>query len=308
MTIRKRYKIKEFSEEMGVTVDLVKHYEKYGIINPIKEQDCKYRFYTIQHGERILASKRFRNMGFTIRDSAKIMNEYSLEEIQATLDNKAKDIEKEIIKLNSMNKRIIELKEQCELFKKCEDKIAIVISPGFYFLKQTENAEFDQDEITKERIKEWIEYFPFVTKALKVPKDYFTNEKSINYQWGLVIGEDTANNIADIMIYTKEYSNALWIPAKLCSRLDTDKLLAIEQGDKISFRIGTLEAEQLLNKAEFVNIVSLETDGTEILSLSDYNSVMHETSRPTKIAIVVVVIFFAGLALVFYKRSKQKSH
>lgn len=120
--------------------------------------------------------------------------------------------------------------------------------------------------------------------------------------------EDTANNIADIMIYTKEYSNALWIPAKLCSRLDTDKLLAIEQGDKISFRIGTLEAEQLLNKAEFVNIVSLETDGTEILSLSDYNSVMHETSRPTKIAIVVVVIFFAGLALVFYKRSKQKSH
>ena len=205
MTIRKRYKIKEFSEEMGVTVDLVKHYEKYGIINPIKEQDCKYRFYTIQHGERILASKRFRNMGFTIRDSAKIMNEYSLEEIQATLDNKAKDIEKEIRKLNSINKRVIELKEQCELFKECENKIAIMISPGFYFLRQTENAEFDQDEITKERIKEWIEYFPFVTKALKVPKDYFTNEKSINYQWGLVIGEDTANNIGINCTYPVEY-------------------------------------------------------------------------------------------------------
>lgn len=74
-------------------------------------------------------------MGFTIRDSAKIMSEYSLEEIQATLDNKAKDIEKEIRKLNSMNKRVIELKEQCELFKKCENKIAIMISLGFYFFE-----------------------------------------------------------------------------------------------------------------------------------------------------------------------------
>ena len=200
MTIRKRYKIKEFSEEMGVTIDLVKHYEKYGIINPIKEKECKYRFYTIQHGERILASKRFRNMGFTIRDSAKIMNEYSLEKIQLTLDNKANEIEKEIKRLQSMHKRIITLNEQCELFKECEDKAIITISPGFYFLKQTRNAEFYQDEFTKKVIKEWIECFPFVTKALKVNKNYFEGGNELNYSWGLTIDKNTAH---DIGIYCK---------------------------------------------------------------------------------------------------------
>lgn len=194
MTIRKRYKIKEFSEEMGVTIDLVKHYEKYGIINLIKEKECKYRFYTIQHGERILASKRFRNMGFTIRDSAKIMNEYSLEEIQSTLNCKADEIEKEIRKLQSMHKRIIALNEQCDLFKSGENKGEITISPGFYFLSQTENTEFYQDEVTKERVKEWVEHFPFVTKSLKVNKDYFYEEQ-LNYNWGLAIDKYTADNI-----------------------------------------------------------------------------------------------------------------
>lgn len=195
MTIRKRYKIKEFSEEMGVTIDLVKHYEKYGIINPIKEKECKYRFYTIQHGERILASKRFRNMGFTIRDSAKIMNEYSLDKIQSTLNNKANEVEKEIKRLQSMHKKIIALNEQCNLFKECENDGTIVISPGFYFLRQTENTEFYQDEYTKVRVKEWLEHFPFVTKSLKVPKEYLEHNTELNYSWGLIIDEDTANNI-----------------------------------------------------------------------------------------------------------------
>lgn len=204
MTIRKRYKIKEFSEEMGVTIDLVKHYEKYGIINPIKEKECKYRFYTIQHGERILASKRFRNMGFTIRDSAKMMNEYSLEEIQSTLNNKSDEIEKEIKRLKSMYKRVAALNEQCELFKECKNKATIMMSPGFYFLIQTENTEFYQDEATRERVKEWIEYFPFVTKALKVPKDYF-DEKQLSYNWGLAIDKDIVNNIGITCTYPVEY-------------------------------------------------------------------------------------------------------
>lgn len=195
MTIKKRYKIKEFSEEMGVTIDLVKHYEKYGIINPIKEEECKYRFYTIQHGERILASKRFRNMGFTIRESAKIINEYSLDEIQETLNDKANEIENEIKKLKNIHKRINALNQQCELFKENENKSIITTSPGFYFLKQTENTEFFQDEATKERVKEWIEQFPFITKSLKVNKDYFNGQEEMNYNWGLVIDTNTAKNI-----------------------------------------------------------------------------------------------------------------
>ena len=205
MTVRKRYKIKEFSDEMGVTIDLVKHYEKYGIINPIKEKESKYRFYTIQHGERILASKRFRNMGFTIRDSAKIMNEYSLEEIQSTLNDRAIEIEKEIKKLESMHKKIIALNEQCEIFKKCEDNEAITMSPGFYFLRQTENSEFYQDDDTKERMKEWIEHFPFVTKALKVPKDYFYEDTELNYSWGLAVDENTSNSVGITCTYPVEY-------------------------------------------------------------------------------------------------------
>lgn len=114
-----------------------------------------------------------------------------------------------------------------------------------------------------------------------------------------------ANNTADFTIYTKEYSNTFWIPEELCRRLDADKLLAIKQGDRISVRIGKPEAEPLLNKAEFVSIVSLESNGTEILSLNDYNRMMHETSKPTKIACVAAVTFFAGLAFAFYKCSQK---
>lgn len=117
--------------------------------------------------------------------------------------------------------------------------------------------------------------------------------------------EGNANDMADFTIYTKEYSNTFWIPAELCRRLDADKLLAIKQGDRISVRIGKLEAEQLLNKAEFVSIVSLESDGIEILSLNDYNKMMHETSKPTKTANIALVVILLGLAIYFFIRAKK---
>ncbi len=137
-----------------------------------------------------------------------------------------------------------------------------------------------------------------------------TNENTSLYVVTVIStkSEGNANDVADFTIYTKEYSNTFWIPAELRRRLDADKLLAIKQGDRISVRIGKLEAEQLLNKAEFVSIVSLESDGTEILSLSDYNRMMHETSKPTKIACVVAMTFFAGLAFAFYKYSKKETY
>lgn len=238
MTIRKRYKIKEFSEEMGVTIDLVKHYEKYGIINPIKEKECKYRFYTIQHGERILASKRFRNMGFTIRDSAKIMSEYSLEQIQSTLNNKADEIEKEIRKLQSMHKRIIALNEQCDLFKEDISKGIITMSPGFYFLKQTKNTEFFQDYSTKERVKEWIEQFPFVTKSLKINKDYYSSNGESDYNWGLAIDTKTAESIgidcSEPVIYIKPqkcYRHIVVEPYKESSFMMIENILQSIESD-----------------------------------------------------------------------------
>lgn len=109
----------------------------------------------------------------------------------------------------------------------------------------------------------------------------------------------------EIRIYTEEFPNSFRVVGRLCSALGTDKILEIGKGDKISFRIEATESALLSDEPVFVNVVSLKTEYSELISLNEYNSIMHDTPMPTKTANIALVVILLGLAIFFFVRAKK---
>ena len=67
----KTYKIKEFARNIGVTEKTLRYYEKFKIVEPSVDESNGYRSYNYRDAERIVASKRFSNMEFSIKEISK---------------------------------------------------------------------------------------------------------------------------------------------------------------------------------------------------------------------------------------------
>lgn len=184
----KRYKIGRFAKEMGVTQDLVKHYEKYGILAPEKDEQSHYRYYSIRQGEKIIESRFFRNLGFTLRECAQLIYETDLVRIRAMLREKKAQLERDVEQKNRYIAKIDALEHVCGAFDAPLSSWQVTDLPGFYFLRQTQANDFCQDEETLQRVHEWIECLPLTAQALLVPaQTLLCDSAPFTYEWGLSV-------------------------------------------------------------------------------------------------------------------------
>ena len=63
----KQYKVSGLAKEMGVSPDLLKLYEEYGLIAPRRDPGSQYRYYNIYDGGQLVSCLTLRNMGFSVR-------------------------------------------------------------------------------------------------------------------------------------------------------------------------------------------------------------------------------------------------
>lgn len=193
--VMSKYKIKEFTNEMGITVDLAKHYEHYGVIQPEVDKYTNYRYYGIEQGEQVIISKQFRNLGFSIKDTADLIKSSNLNSITSILKMKSDEIKNNILLLNLYLEKLEYVTRMSQKFKNSDSSWEIQKSPGIYFLKQTENKTFSQDNITKKRVKNWLNLLPVTFQVLKIHHESINSRSDLLYNWGIGIHEYNADQL-----------------------------------------------------------------------------------------------------------------
>ncbi len=165
-----KYKIGDFSNYLGVTPDLIKHYEKYDIIKGIKNEQTNYRYYSFWQSSNIFLSKMYQNLGFTLREISHILNHAETSEIFTELKTKA-DILKQTI-----NKETIILEKINEIVQ-YEDEIKnnsfnggweIKTVNPFYFMAHSENCKYSQELINDIPIQQWVNLLPITSLCTKI--------------------------------------------------------------------------------------------------------------------------------------------
>ena len=179
----RQYRIGDFAKYMGVTPDLLKHYEELGLISP-QRSGSGYRYYPFHTASVLIESIRLRNYGMTLREIQEILAEKS---VPTSKMEKRLDENMEVLRLeNQLNQALLEdydefLDWKSPLEERTEDW-SIRWSRPMCFLPHSRGDEFIDDPRIYELLKDWLSYVPIVKSSLYVGED---GDKV----WGLVVDE-----------------------------------------------------------------------------------------------------------------------
>lgn len=155
---------------MGVTTDLVKHYQDSGIVSPEVNTANKYRYYTIRHGERIVASRKYREMGFGLQDTRELLYEKDAAEIQDMLYKKQLENEENIRRIQLKNESLVEMQHAYKELLEKAGSFEIKEDVAYYYVTHVVGQALNEDEAVVEKITDWMEHLDFAHKAYMVSK------------------------------------------------------------------------------------------------------------------------------------------
>jgi len=104
------------------------------------------------------------------------------------------------------------------------------------------------------------------------------------------------------VISVKEPDGQLLIPAAIAQNMDVTEITALQPGVVISFRISISQIDHF-RETRTGTIVALKTDH-EILSVDDYNNIMHEEVRLAKVVGVGIQIILLILSIYLIYRNR----
>ena len=179
----REYRIGEFAKYLGITTDLLKHYEDQGIIQPTRS-DSGYRYYPFTTTMLLIECIRLRNYGMTLREIREILaaHQLSTAAVSSRLAENVEHMKEEILLDEALTADYEEfLAWQAPLSERDFDW-EIRWSKPMAFLPHTDKYDFLQDPRIYEILKSWMSYIPIVKSSMKA-------ERNGRITWGLLVEE-----------------------------------------------------------------------------------------------------------------------
>ena len=179
----KEYRIGEFAKYLGVTPDLLKHYEDQGIIQPSRS-DSGYRYYPFNTTMLLIECIRLRNYGMTLREIREILSAHRQDNasVARRLSENVEHMKEEILLDEALAEDYKSFLSWAEPLKDRDRDWDIRWSKPMAFLPHTDKYDFLQDPRIYEILKSWMSYIPIVKSSMKA-------ERNGRITWGLLAEE-----------------------------------------------------------------------------------------------------------------------
>ena len=111
------YKIGEVSKILNISKEMIRYYEKQGILKPARIGVNNYRTYSVMDVFLLMEIIRYQSIHFGIKDISELLNEHYLENYAQHLYQYYQEIDQDIIKKILLKERVKELAERSETCK-----------------------------------------------------------------------------------------------------------------------------------------------------------------------------------------------
>ncbi len=176
------YRIGDYARFMGVSTDLLKHYEKLGLLHS-ETADNGYCYYSFQQSAILLECMRLHNYGLSLRKMHSALYESSFDEVRTLLDDKIVSMEKQIRFQQLVVNEHRRISAWMEMMKDQESRVVIEESEPLYFLPQSYQRDFIQDERITALLPAWVDAMPLVKSCRLIPDETSGQLPS----WGLAV-------------------------------------------------------------------------------------------------------------------------
>ena len=189
------YKIGDVARILGVSPDILRYYEKKGVVTPMKGENNDYRYYDAWDINFLMDCLWFKNFGFSIDQIADIVRIPSIDALDGRLSAREDELRETIRQTQLRLKRLEEHRQALgridALLYRCE----ISESPEFVrFINRVGNA-YDIGGGLKGLARQWLKALPFNNRYFEMNADAPLPGSEENYRWGFSL--------------TREYVDAL---------------------------------------------------------------------------------------------------
>lgn len=101
------FKIGELSKFFNICVDSIRYYEKVGILNPIRNEENNYRYYSIEDFRRLALIREMLGLGFSTDEIKSFVTERNVEKTKASLISELNVIEQQLKTLEYSKKNLL---------------------------------------------------------------------------------------------------------------------------------------------------------------------------------------------------------
>lgn len=183
-----KYKIGDVAKILGISPDLLRYYEKKGVVMPMKGKHNDYRYYDFWDINFLLDCLWFKNFGFSIDQIADMVKISSADHLDSLFVDKEDELHATIARCELLLRRSEEyrqdLKKSHELLGVCE----ITDSPEYvrYLNRYTDN--YDNSPALQKLSHDWLGFMPCTHRCFEIAQEELMDEGGKDYAWGLSLG------------------------------------------------------------------------------------------------------------------------
>lgn len=156
------YAIGDFAKKAGVSTHFLKFYEEKGILHP-RVQENGYRYYDIRDASLVLECFRMKNMGLSVRQIEKGINDCTEQEVAEMLQQRENVLQSRLHEQQMHLQGLQNLRVALRLCEQGEWSVRTV--PDVWYLPHTIGKEFVQDSRIYDQLPQWLDWMPVVTSA-----------------------------------------------------------------------------------------------------------------------------------------------
>lgn len=189
-----RYKIGDVAKILGISPDLLRYYQKKGVVTPTMGENNNYRYYDAWDINFLIDCLWFKSYGFGIEQTAGLVSKSSFDDVLADMEARTAEIEASIrheqMLLDRAGQYFASMRRVKGMLGQCD----LVYSPEIVRYLNRYNRDYEHIAELQELSHRWLRYMPFVSRYFEIDREDIEN-KTDNYAWGFSMGMDFVDRL-----------------------------------------------------------------------------------------------------------------
>lgn len=205
-----KYRISEVAKLLDLSSEAIRYYENKGIIKPVRDEETGYRYYGGWDIHMLIRARTYRQIGYSIDETADLINKCDNVDIISYLTNKREEIKKEIERSMHLLNYLEKEKENIMSSDEISGKYQLLLRPDIYRLEMQDGYVLHPDKKLRQAIYNWIEKIPYVFSSTLFSMDS-VNGGADSFTVGLGIYKEHAE-----LLGIEESEFVEFFPSTLC--------------------------------------------------------------------------------------------
>ena len=180
-----KYKIGDVAKILGISTDLLRYYEKKGVVKPIKDKNNDYRYYEAWDINFLMDCLWMKNFGFTIEEIGHMVTDCGYDELVGRFQEKERQVTAELKRQELIARRLRRHRKEVAVAREYVGKCDLRPSPEIVRYLNRHNFVYDSSPELAALSQKWLEYMPLVHRCFEISQSELPNGE--NYSWGLAL-------------------------------------------------------------------------------------------------------------------------